>query len=401
MSARVVVTGMGVVSCIGTDTAGFWSALLEGRCGLGPIRRLNLEDFPYRYGGEVDLDRLPCPPGGSGRAARLCWQAAIEATGSLGAGAFDPARAAIVNSTNFGPMDLIEAVLDLAADGKPVPAELADEALPAAPDRFLSKALGFHGPGATLSLSCASGGAAIGLGIDLIRRGLCDVVLAGGYDCLELTSWAGLGVLRVMAATPADGPPLVRPFDLDRSGTLFSEGAAFLLLESAEHARRRGAQPHAAAAGWATNNNAYHMTHADPEGDATAEMMAAALADAGLAPEAVDHINAHGTGTKLNDKIETSAIKTVFGERARRIPVTSIKGTVGHGMGAAGAFEAVATVLAIETGTIPPTIHYRTPDPECDLDIVANTARSARVTAALSGSAGIGGCNAAVVFTAL
>lgn len=397
MAERVVVTSMGVVSCIGQSVAAFRDALMAGRCGLGLIRRLRLDNFPYRCGGEVA--DAPGEDAEVSRSVRFCTRAAREAVAALPSGTFDPVRAAVVLSTNFGPMDTMERGMALAREGRPAPAGLFEQSLPAYPTLRVAEALGFRGPSTTLSLSCASGGAAIGYGAELIRGGVCDVVLAGGYDTIELTSWAGLGVLRVMAPTPEEGVARVRPFDKNRDGTLFSEGAAFLLLESERHARGRGATPLAVMAGWATNNNAHHMTHADAVGEATAEVMSAALRDAGLPADGIDHINAHGTGTALNDKIETTAIRTVFGGAADTIPVTSIKGTVGHGMGAAGAFEAVACVLSIGTSAIPPTINYETPDPECDLRIVANSALRSEVRAAISASAGIGGCNSAVVLT--
>jgi 3-oxoacyl-[acyl-carrier-protein] synthase II len=392
VSHDVLVTGLGLVSCLGRTVAEFWDALCASRCGLGPIRRLDLTGFPYRWAGEVETPEAP-----RGRSAALCEEAAAEAIDGLGPDGFDPARAAVVAATNFGPMDRIEAALRLRAGKRPVPDDLARQAAFNFPAAAVAELAGFRGLHASLSLSCASGGAAVGYGAELIRAGLADVVLAGGYDTVELTSWAGLGVLRVMVPTPEEGEPHVRPFDRRRAGTLFSEGAAFLLLEAGPHARARGAPPLARLAGWAVNNNAFHLTHADPEGEATAELMAAALRDAGLQPEDVSHINAHGTGTKLNDKIETRAVRTVFGAAADNIPVTSIKAAVGHGMGAAGTFEAVACVQALRHGLVPPTLHYEEPDPDCDLDVVAGGPREVWLRTALSNSAGIGGCNACLV----
>jgi 3-oxoacyl-[acyl-carrier-protein] synthase II len=190
----------------------------------------------------------------------------------------------------------------------------------------------------------------------------------------------------------------VRPFDLHRSGTIFTEGAAAMLLESEPACTARGAEPLAELAGWGTNNNGFHITAPAPRGAGSAQAMRQALARAGLAPEAVDHINAHGTGTKPNDSTESQAIADLFGAHAPRIPVTSIKSSLGHMLGAAGTIEAIASVLSLREGVIPPTIHFETPDPECAVDLVANQPRAARLRCVLSNSAGIGGCNAAVVF---
>jgi 3-oxoacyl-[acyl-carrier-protein] synthase II len=205
--------------------------------------------------------------------------------------------------------------------------------------------------------------------------------------------------MRVMAVEKEAGGPKVRPFDLHRAGTIFSEGAGAVLLESADHARARGAEPLAVVAGAGSNNNAFHMTHADKDGRATAEAILMALADAGISPDAVDHVNAHGTGTKLNDAIEARSLETVFGERVRRMPVNSIKGGLGHAMGAASSLEAIVCVLTLREGLIPPTVNYETPDPECNLDVVAGGPRKADVRTVVNNSAGIGGCNATVVFT--
>jgi 3-oxoacyl-[acyl-carrier-protein] synthase II len=216
--------------------------------------------------------------------------------------------------------------------------------------------------------------------------------LTGGYDALSRFAWSGLSVLRTMTRDA------VRPFDRNRDGTIFSEGAGALVVEEYGHAVGRGARIHAEVAGFGLNNNAFHMTAPAKEGAGSADVMRMALADAGMAPEEIDHINAHGTGTKPNDVTETQAIKAVFGGHASRMPVTSIKSTIGHMMGAAGSVEAIASILTMRDGVIPPTTNYVEPDPECDLDYVVNVKRTAGVRAVLSNSAGIGGCNAAVIF---
>ncbi|MCK4374206.1 MAG: beta-ketoacyl-[acyl-carrier-protein] synthase II, partial [Candidatus Brocadiae bacterium] len=242
-----------------------------------------------------------------------------------------------------------------------------------------------------------SGNAAIAHALDLIRSGRAEAALACGYDSIQRASWAGLSALRVMAL-PSDGAPAaVRPFDRDRAGTIFSEGAGCLLLESARSARERGATLLAEVAGAAANNNAYHMTRADEEGLGIAAAIRMALDDAGITADQVDHINAHGTATKLNDAVEARAFHAVFGERAKRIPVVSLKGALGHAMGAASALEAVAAVMTLREGTIPPTVGHERPDPDCRLDVAHGAPREAAVETILNNAAGIGGANAAAV----
>ncbi|MCK4415499.1 MAG: beta-ketoacyl-[acyl-carrier-protein] synthase family protein, partial [Candidatus Eisenbacteria sp.] len=258
-----------------------------------------------------------------------------------------------------------------------------------------SGALGRCGPVLTLSLSCASGNAAVASAADLLRSGRAEMALAAGYDAMSDLSWGGLCALRTMSEDK------VRPFDRRRDGTIFSEGCGAIVLETLEHARKRGADVLAEVTGYATNNNAYHMTHPPKDGQGMTEAMRAALCNAGLAPESVDYINAHGTGTKLNDSSETAAIKAVFGEHAYRMPVTSNKSMVGHAMGAASALEAVASVLTLRDGIIPPTINLEEPDPECDLDYVPNESRKQQVQVVLNNASGIGGCNCAVIFRRL
>jgi 3-oxoacyl-(acyl-carrier-protein) synthase len=256
----------------------------------------------------------------------------------------------------------------------------------------LCRAFGLSGPASLLSIACASGAAAVGYALDLLRCGAADAMVAGGHDALAPTPLSGLSVLHTMTADD------IRPFSADRSGTLFGEGAGILVLETLEHAQARGARVYAEVLGSWQNNNAYHLTAPDKGGAGMARVLAGALDDAALAPECLDYINAHGTGTKPHDAAETEAIKQVLGARAYEIPVSSVKGSIGHLMGAAGAVEALATVKTIETGWVPATVNYREPDPECDLDCVPNKARQAAVGYAATISAGVGGSNACVVF---
>ena len=390
---KVYVTGLGAVCCLGGSVPDFWQALLAGACGLRPIDRFDPEGSPYTFGGQaVGLDSDEHVEAGASMGARFAARAAQQAVEGL------PIKAreglAVVLGTNFGPSEVIESLMD--GEQEAVQRCLSGGLFAADADHVAART-GAGGERVILSLSCASGNAALAHAMTLVRCGRAEAVLAGGYDSMQKVVWAGLSCMRVMAVGSEDQPPRLRPFDRDRSGTIFSEGAGVLLLESAPHAEARGAQPLAELAGAGCNNNAYHMTHADHEGTATAEAIEMALRDAAIAPADVGHINAHGTGTKLNDAIETTALDRVFGPRAGGIPVTSVKGGLGHAMGAASALEAVACVLSLQDGVIPPTINLQNPDPACDLDVVAGGPRAADLAAVVNNSAGIGGCNAAVV----
>ena len=298
---------------------------------------------------------------------------------------------ALVLGTNFGAMDCGRRFFDSLAAGSPDTAEYFRGYRFSRPVEDVAAALGFKGVRCLVSLSCSSGNAALGRGAELIRSGEAEIALTGGFDSISELSWAGLVALRTMT----DG--LVRPFDRRRDGTIFSEGAAMLMLESLESARRRGAPILAEFLGCWMNNNAYHMAHPDKSGESIAKAMRLALDDALLPPDAVDHVNAHGTGTKYNDSVETLAIKNVFGPRAYKIPIVSIKSAIGHVLGAASAMEAVASVMTLREGVIPPTLNLEEPDPECDLDYVADGPRKSAVNVVLSNSSGIGGANCAVV----
>jgi 3-oxoacyl-[acyl-carrier-protein] synthase II len=392
----IVVTGMGIVSPLGNTIPEFWANLCRGKSGIAPLTSFDVADFPYHNGGEVhDLAAQGGQPAATDSvdpATRFMLAAADQAVRDADlTAAADPRATAVVLATNFGGMRSGEDLVAwITGDGPRTDAMLTEFNMQTGADRVANQ-WGWTGTRTVLSLSCASGAAAIAYGALLIRMGRATRVLAGGYDALTRFCWSGLGALRTMTKGA------LRPFDLNRDGTLFSEGAGALLLEDAAAARRRGVTPYAVVAGCATNNNAHHMTAPAPEGAGSARVMAAALRDGGIAPDSVDHINAHGTGTKANDSTETTAIKTVFGPHAARTPITSIKSMTGHLMGAAGSAEAIASILTMRDGIIPPTINYRDPDPECDLDIVANHARPATVKTVISNSAGIGGCNSAVV----
>jgi len=269
--------------------------------------------------------------------------------------------------------------------------------MPSALAALLSLRFGFTGPCLTVSAACASGAAAIAEGVELIRRGAADLVLAGGADAM-VTYSALAGFLRLdVMSRRTDAPALAsRPFDAERDGFVMGEGAGIMVLESLEHAQRRGARIYAELVGYGMSADAYHITV--PALDGAVRSMRLCLQDAGLAPHAIEYVNAHGTSTPVGDVNETQALKEVFGEHARKLAVSSTKSMTGHLLGAAGGIESVVTVLSITKGVLPPTINYETPDPECDLDYVPNTARAAQVQAALTNSFGFGGTNASLIF---
>ncbi|HEY3418026.1 MAG TPA: beta-ketoacyl-[acyl-carrier-protein] synthase family protein, partial [Armatimonadota bacterium] len=314
---------------------------------------------------------------------------ALDDAGLLGS----CAEIGLVSATNFGGAASWDQYLACLQEGA-VDAEVAElfrEFTFGATAELLTKTFDLAGPRRILSLSCSSGTAAIGQGLDLIRLGEADMVLCEGHDSLGYSSLAGLSILRTITDTE------IRPFDARRNGTIFGEGAGALVLEDAGHARARGATVYAEVLGYAVNNNAYHLTAPDKEGDGLVAVLREALRDAEISGEEIDYVNAHGTGTSYFDVTETKAVKTVLGERARQIPMSSIKPATGHMMAAAGSVEAIATALVLHEGMVPPTLNLEEPDPECDLDYVPGTARSADIRKALSISSGIGGNNAAIV----
>lgn len=388
----VVVTGLGCIGPLGNNVATFWRRLLAGEGGIAPLTRLDTTGLRNHLGGEVrGFDwTLLGEEGDCDEATQYAYAATREAIADAVLPPEMQQQAALVFSTNFAGAASWEGVCAMAADGT-VDAELFRQFTPEDAVNYTADRMGTTGPRTTLTNACSSGGNAIGLAVDWVRLGLAPVVIAGGHDGLGLSSLAGLSILRTITADTC------RPFDLSRSGTIFGEGAAMVVLERMDHAVARGARIHAVVRGWALNNNAYHLTAPDKEGAGLRSVMQQALQHAGATPQEVDYINAHGTGTQYNDLAETQAIKAVFGDHARRLAVSSIKGATSHTMAAAGAMEAVATVLALEHGTLPPTINYQTPDPECDLDYVPNVARQTPLQVALSNSSGIGGNNCCLV----
>ncbi|MHC5055266.1 MAG: beta-ketoacyl-[acyl-carrier-protein] synthase family protein [Planctomycetota bacterium] len=385
MRERILVTGLGAVSPLGWGVMPLWEGLVAGRSGLGPVRRFDASAFRSAGGGEVPQGEGEGPTPARTLAEGYLLEAVREALAGSGA---PREGTALVVGTNFGGMSAAERAL--AGGGEPDLAgyEFREQAARCA------RELGLSGVTVALSLSCASGTAALVVARDLIRSGRAERAVAAGYDELSRYAFGGLAALRAMTTTA------LRPFDRRRDGTLFSEGAGAIVIESERAAAERGRGALAEVLGGALTNDGYHMTAPEKEARGIQALIRGALADAGTDAGRVDHVNLHGTGTKYNDAIETKALKGVFGERATRIPVTANKGTLGHAMGAAGALETVATVLSMRHGLVPPTMGHEEPDPECDLDVVTGGAREVRVGVALKTSYGIGGANAAVVLGA-
>ena len=395
----IVITGLGCVCPLGNSVPQFWRSLLAGNSGIAPIDKIDTAALRNQNGGQVrDFDwSQHGEEGDCDEAAQFAFAAAQQAIEDAGLSSENRAETGLVLGTNFGGAASWEFVCELLGESaetenfEPVDAELFRQFTPEDAAAYIAARLNLGGPQLTLSNACSSGGHAIGLACDWLQLNRATQVLCGGYDGLGLSTLAGLSILRTIS------PDDCRPFDKNRSGTIFGEGGAILLLETLESAQARGAKIYARVLGHAVNNNAHHLTAPDKDGRGLEIVMQRALKNANLAPAQVDYINAHGTGTQYNDLAETQAIERVLGTRTMSVPVSSIKGATSHIMGGAGALEAIATALALQNQMLPPTINYQTPDPQCALDYVPNVARAHEMQIALSNSSGIGGNNASVV----
>ncbi len=383
------ITGAGVVCPLGLDAPSFWRRLVAGESGIGPLTKVETSGLRNARGGQVNgFDAGAHVSDGDGdEATAFAVAAASEAAHSAGLSDDDRAACGLALGTNFGGAASWELVCELARSGERDPETFA-QFLPDAAATYLAARWNNSGPRASLSNACSSGAHAIGLAANWLRLGRCHVAVAGGFDGLGLSTLAGLSILRTVS------PDDIRPFDARRNGTLFGEGAAFVVLETALSAQKRGALPLARLCGWSVGANAHHLTAPDKGGAGLAWAMSHALNDAGWSAESVEYINAHGTGTQLNDLAETQAIETVFGAHARKLAVSSSKAATSHTMGAAGALEAIATALALRDGFLPPTLGLEEPDPALTLDYIALHARQTPIRRALSNSSGIGGNNA-------
>ena len=408
---RVVVTGMGGLTCLGNSVAEFWQGCLEGRSGIDTLSLIKPEvymNYPAHISGEVRgfeptdyMDRRDAR-----RMARFS-QLAVAATrqavedAGLDLNRVDRERVGVLMGNGIGGMPNTDAAMRtiLSRGGMRLDPLFLPKMLPNMAAAQVSMIFGAKGFNSTTITACAASTQALGEARDVIRLGRADVMLAGGTEAgISELGMSGFSVMRALS-TRNDAPKKAsRPFDAGRDGFVAAEGSAMLVLESLEHARARGARILAEVVGFASCNDGYHLVAPSPDGEGAVRTMRWALEDAGLQPEEVDHINAHGTSTPLNDVSETLAIKAVFGEHAYRVPISSTKSMIGHAFGASGALESLACVMTLQTGIIHPTINQEQRDPECDLDYVPNEARRADVRIILKNSFGFGGQNACLVF---
>lgn len=405
---RVVVTGMGAITPLGASVETYWDGLVAGRSGIRTITLFEHADQEVHIGGEC-LDFDPAPYIEARQAKRLdrfalfALAAARQAYAHAGlnTATFDPQRAGVILGAGIGGLrEIEEQHLRLLNKGPgKVSAFTIPKLMANAGPGHIAIALNLHGISASVATACASAGSAMGEALHAIRRNDADVIVTGGSEgALTPLGIAAFGAMKAISTRNDDPVGASRPFDKDRDGFVLSEGAGVLVFEEYEHARRRGAPILAEVVGFGATTDASDIVQPEPEGRGAGRAMALALASAGLNPEDVDYINAHGTSTPLGDIAETNAIKLVFGASARKVPISSTKSAVGHLLGASGGVEAIACILAIKNGTLPPTINLHHPDPQCDLDYVPNTARDARVRVAISNSFGFGGHNTCVVF---
>jgi 3-oxoacyl-[acyl-carrier-protein] synthase II len=402
---RVAVTGIGAVTPLGLGVPETWRAAVAGESGIDWIRAFDVEGLPVRVAAEVKgFDATTVV---SAKEARKLERnvlfgvaAGREALEDAGLNAFDPTRIGIVFGSAIGGVPGIVEQVDVLRERGPdrVSPSFLPNVLVDSVSGQLAISLGIKGPNYAVVSACATGSHAVGEAAEMIKRGDADAVLAGGTEaCIIPLILAGFTAMRGLAAEDEHPPRASRPFDATRAGFVMAEGAGALLLEDWEHAERRGATIQAEVLGYGASNDGHHMAQPEPEATGVAAMMRTALARAGVEPERVGYINAHGTATPLGDTAETKAVKDVFGDHAYRLAVSSTKSMMGHTFGAAGAIEAIMCVLALRDGVLPPTINYRHPDPDCDLDYVPNESRRAQVDVALSNAMGLGGHNGCVL----
>ena len=405
---RVVITGLGAVTPLGSSIEKFWSGLKAGRSGVRRITLFDPSDMPCQIAGEIpDFDpknfmdrklarRMP-------RAAQIALAAAVQAVEDSGLPEPmpEPERSGVYFGTAIGALDsFVDGIEVFKTKGlEKVSPFVLPGGIPNLSAHLIAMRFQCLGPNATITTACATGTQSIGEGAEFIRRGLADVVIAGGTEALVREfSIAGFSAMRALPVNYNDQPEKAsRPFDARREGFVFSEGAGAVVLESLEHAQSRGAQIYAEVMGYASSADGFHIAAPHPEGEGAIRTIRWALTNAGIQPEDVDYINAHGSSTPLNDIMETKAIKDVFGDRAYQIPISSTKSMIGHAMGASGTLEAIACAMSIQENILHPTINYEHPDPECDLDYVPDQARQHTVDTALSNSFGLGGQNACLV----
>lgn len=408
MQNRVVITGMGVVSPVGTGLDQFWSSITAGLSGVGPITRFNPEGYTTKIAAEVkDFDPTQYIEKKEARRMDRFTQFAMAAAklamedAGLNLEQVNRDKVGVILGSGVGGIETLEEQHKVLLNKGPgrvspffIPMMISNMGAAS-----IAISYGLKGCNVTTTSACASSNNALGDAFRLLQRGQADIMISGGTEApITPMSVAGFCSLKAMSTRNEEPHRASRPFDAGRDGFIIGEGSALLVLETLEHARKRGARIYAEIVGYGASCDAYHITAPDPEGKGAAVSMSAALEDAGLKPEAVDYINAHGTSTPMGDKLETMAIKQVFGDAAYRLAVSSTKSMTGHLLGAAGGLEAAICTLAIYHGIIPPTTNYEEPEEECDLDYVPNQARKVPVEIALSNSFGFGGHNATLLF---
>lgn len=386
--SEIVVTGIGTLASIGANAEEVWQGLLDGRSGVKQITRFSVEQYVNKYGCEIERIPPAAEPfeqDGLGRATRIVLPVLEEALADAGLSSNDVAscRTGVALGTTMGEIEpLEEALMGRGSVKKGGPHVIVEN---------IARIFGIKGPRWTVTNACAAGNLAIARAMDELRAGRADIMLAGGVDAFSWAAFAGFSSLRAMS------PDLCRPFDLHRQGLLLGEGAALLVLERAEHAQRRSARVRARLLAYAMNCDAHHITQPDPAAKGAARAMAEALQRAGLVTPAIGYVSAHGTGTPTNDRMEAEALRSVFGDWADELPVSSIKGHLGHTLGAASAIEAVICVKALETGILPPTINLEQQDPACRIRVIANRPLVKRVSYVLSNAYAFGGINSSLV----
>jgi 3-oxoacyl-[acyl-carrier-protein] synthase II len=408
LSRRVVVTGVGLVSPLGIGTEANWAALCAGRSGIGPITRFDASQFSARIAGEVkDFDPLQFIEKKDVKKMDVFIQLAIAASqfavddAKLTVAPDIATRVGVFIASGIGGFSTIEREHKALIEGGPrrispffIPASIINLAAGQVSIRF-----GAKGPNSATCTACSASAHAIGDALEIIRRGRADVMIAGGSEAaITPMGVGGFAAMRALSTRNDEPQRASRPFDRDRDGFIMGEGSGVIVLEELEFARRRGAPVYAELVGYGMSADAFHITAPSEDGDGGMRVMRSALDDAGVAPESIDYINAHGTSTPFNDKLETLAIRRLFGDHAPRLAISSTKSMTGHLLGAAGGLEAGITALAIKHQLAPPTINYETPDPECDLDYVPNASRQIAIEYALSNSFGFGGTNGALLF---
>jgi 3-oxoacyl-[acyl-carrier-protein] synthase II len=405
---RVVVTGMGVIASLGHNVADFWSAILAGKCGVDRVSLFEAKDYSCQIGAEVRgfdpatvMDPKEVRRNDRYTHFGFCAAKQAVADAKLDVTKLDLDRIGVIIGSGIGGMWTIENQHKVLLERGP--RKVSPFMIPALISNMCSGLvaieLGARGPNFSVVSACATATHAIGESFRMIRGGEADVMVCGGAEAaITPLAYAGFCSMKAMSTNNENPQKASRPFDLNRDGFIMGEGSGVLVIESLEHAQARGAHIYCELAGYAATCDAFHITQPDPEGKGLSQAMSRALKDARLTPEQIDYINAHGTSTPYNDKFETLAIKKVFGEAARKVMISSTKSMTGHLLGAAGGIEAVISVKTIQTGEVPPTINYETPDPDCDLDYVPNVKRSATVNTVLTNNLGFGGQNAALVF---